>query len=401
MITRLKAIRSEADYNEMVKLVDELIDAEPGSQEYDTLDIASDLVWGWEQKNVEMLPPDPIEAIKFRLEQSGLSLRDLRPLIGSDARVSEVMSGKRALTLNMVRALNRHLGIPLESLVGDRNIEQGAEDDVEKYPIHEMMRLGWMGPFSDPKAGYEKEALEHLRTTGRAETHQLALCRQNSHSYENAKTDPFALHAWCLYVRACAHEVPLNQPYRPENLTESSFVDLARLSQFEDGPLRAKAMLARIGIHLVFAKHLRRTYLDGAAMMLGDGTPVVGMTLRHDRLDNFWHCLLHELAHIKLHLGHQNGPEFYHDDFDVKGELDTVEQEADQLAAESLLPSRALAKLGNLKFASIASVHKLAEEYKVHPAIVAGRIRFETREYGKFAKLLGHGEPSAALGISW
>jgi|GEM_PF-6689853 len=75
----IRAIHNRNDYEGMVAIVDSLIDADPGSEDFETFQIASDLVWGWEQKNIEMPPPDPIEAIKHRLDAGGLTLRDLRP----------------------------------------------------------------------------------------------------------------------------------------------------------------------------------------------------------------------------------------------------------------------------------------------------------------------------------
>ncbi len=398
---RIRPIRSKSDYDAMVAIVDELIDAAPGSDAFESLQIASDLVWGWEQKNVEMPPPDPIEAIKFRLDALGLTLRDLRPYIGSDARVSEVISGKRDLTLKMVRALHAHLGVPLESLVHERAVELDEDPKVGKYPIPEMMKLGWMGEYTDPKAGYEEEAWNWFRAKARADEFQsAALCRQNSQSYANAKTDLHALYAWCLRVRAVALGEELPNKYRPELIDEAFLADLAHFSRFEDGPALAKEKLNGIGIHLVIAKHLRGTYLDGAAMLLGDNTPVIGMTLRHDRLDNFWHCLLHECIHVWRHLGKENAQSLYHDDFDVRGELNAVEEEADRFACDALLPDDAIDELGNLAYVSTGDIRELAEDHLVHESVVAGRIRFRTGNYTKFAKLLGYGEPSRVLGVA-
>ena len=401
MDMRIRPIQSRDDYEGMVAIVDALIDANPGSNDFETLQIASDLVWGWEQKNVEMPPPDPIEAIKHRLDATGLTLRDLRPYIGSDARVSEVMSGKRDLTLKMVRALHAHLGVPLESLVHERIVELDEDPEFGKYPISEMMKLGWMGDFTDPKAGNEEEAWNWLREKSKASEFQpAALCRQNSQSYANAKTDLHALYAWCLRVRAVALGEELPNKYRSDLINEEFLASLAHFSRFADGPALAKDKLGSVGIHLVIAKHLRGTYLDGAAMLLSDGTPIVGMTLRHDRLDNFWHCLLHECVHAWRHLGQPEAPSFFHDDFDVRGDLNQAEAEADSFACEALIPDAAIDELGNLAFVSTGDVRELAEDHMVSEAVVAGRIRFRTANFAKFAKLLGYGEPSRVLGIA-
>ena len=399
MSLKIRPIQSSEDYAAMIAIVDALIDAVPGTEDYEKLQIASDLVWAWEQKNILVAPPDPIEAIKFRLDALGFSLRDLRPYIGSDARVGEVMSGKRDLTLKMVRALNSHLGVPLESLIHERIIDIEEDPEIGKYPIPEVMKLGWTGPYTNPKEGYEEEAWNWFRTNSRAdEFSSPTLCRQNSQSYANAKTDMHALYVWCLQVRKLAIAESLPNKFERGLIGNDFLSQLAHLSRFEDGPMLAKEKLNSIGVHLVVAKHLRGTYLDGAAMLLAEDAPVIGITLRHDRLDNFWHCLLHECVHIWLHLGNEDSPTFFHDDFDVRGDLNAAEEEADKYASNALIPDSAIDALGNLAYVSTGDIRELAAEYLVCEAVIAGRIRYKTANYTRFAKLLGYKEPSRFLG---
>jgi HTH-type transcriptional regulator/antitoxin HigA len=91
---------------------------EPGSEEGDRFEILLTLVEAYETKHQPVAPPDPIEAIRFRMEQGGLTVKDLVPSIGQPNRVYEVLNGKRGLTLEMIRNLHRNLGIPAESLIG-------------------------------------------------------------------------------------------------------------------------------------------------------------------------------------------------------------------------------------------------------------------------------------------
>ena len=113
------------------------------------------------------------------------------------------------------------------------------------------------------------------------------------------------------------------------------------MSWFEDGPRLAREVLAKHGISLVIVPHLPRTYLDGAALRLKDGRPVVGLTLRYDRIDNFWFCLLHELAHVGRHLDNNQGNAFV-DDQTLRGvegrREDPREAQADEWAIEALVP---------------------------------------------------------------
>lgn len=110
-------IRTEQDHREAVARVSELIGAAWSSPEGDELDVLATLVDAYETEHFPISPPDPIAAIEFRMEQQGLSRKDLEPMIGSRARVSEVMTGKRRLTLGMVQRLSAGLGISADVLI--------------------------------------------------------------------------------------------------------------------------------------------------------------------------------------------------------------------------------------------------------------------------------------------
>ena len=116
-MANVKPIRTEQDYEAALARVDELIDAAHGSPEGDELDVLVDLVELYESKHEPMGYPSPLSAIEFRMEQGGLKPCDLIPFIGSRAKVSEVLSGKRAITMPMARALHAHLGIPADVLL--------------------------------------------------------------------------------------------------------------------------------------------------------------------------------------------------------------------------------------------------------------------------------------------
>lgn len=115
----IKSIRTEQEYEAALTRVDELMDAELGTPEGEELDVLVDLIEAYESRHVPMGYPSAVEAIEFRMEQDGLSPRDLVPFIGTRAKVSEVLSGKRAITVPTARALHTHLGIPAEVLLRD------------------------------------------------------------------------------------------------------------------------------------------------------------------------------------------------------------------------------------------------------------------------------------------
>jgi len=114
---KIKSIRTRRDYEAALVRIDMLMDAEPGNSEFDELNVLTDLVELHESRHEPMAWPDPVAAIEFRMEQGKLSRHDLIPFIGSRSRVSEVLSGRRAITMSMTRALHEHLGIPAEVLL--------------------------------------------------------------------------------------------------------------------------------------------------------------------------------------------------------------------------------------------------------------------------------------------
>jgi len=113
----IKPIRTKADYRATLKEVETLMHAEPGTAQGERLDVLATLVEAYERKHFPMDLPDPVDAIKFRMEQSGLGPKDLVPMIGQLNRVYEILSRKRPLTLAMIRALHDKLGIPSELLI--------------------------------------------------------------------------------------------------------------------------------------------------------------------------------------------------------------------------------------------------------------------------------------------
>ncbi len=113
----IKPIRTEADYEAALAEVERLWGAEPGTPEGDRFEVLFTLVEAYEEKQYPILPPDPVEAIKYYMESRGLDRRDLEQYIGPSGRVSEVLSRKRPLTLAMIRRLNDGLGIPAEVLI--------------------------------------------------------------------------------------------------------------------------------------------------------------------------------------------------------------------------------------------------------------------------------------------
>jgi HTH-type transcriptional regulator / antitoxin HigA len=117
MATEIKPIRTKRDYEAALKEIERLWGAKGGTPEGDRLDVLATLVDAYEAKHYPMDPPDPIEAIKFRMEQQGLTRRDLEEMIGTRTRIAEVLNRKRGLSIAMIRRLHERLGISAEVLI--------------------------------------------------------------------------------------------------------------------------------------------------------------------------------------------------------------------------------------------------------------------------------------------
>ncbi|WP_180899769.1 helix-turn-helix domain-containing protein [Martelella soudanensis] len=126
MVTELKLIRTEADYDAALEEVERLWGAKSGTPDGDRLDVLATLIDVYEAKHHPMDPPDPVEAIKFRMEQQGLSRKDLEPIIGPRGRVSDILNRKRGLSIDMIRQLHEQLGISADVLIRPSRFDKVA-----------------------------------------------------------------------------------------------------------------------------------------------------------------------------------------------------------------------------------------------------------------------------------
>jgi len=126
MTIELKPIRTEVDYERALTEIERLWGAKSGTPDGDQLDVLATLIDAYEARHYPMDPPDPIEAIKFRMEQQGLSRRDLEPMIGSRGRVAEVLNRKRGLSVDMIRRLHDGLGISADILIRPTGQDEAA-----------------------------------------------------------------------------------------------------------------------------------------------------------------------------------------------------------------------------------------------------------------------------------
>jgi len=392
-----KLIKTKKDYDVALARIEKLMDAKEGTREADELELLAKLVELYEESQFPIQRPDPVEAIKFRVDQLGMDRKDLIPFIGSRSKVSEVLNKKKSLSLAMMRALNKGLGIPAEVLLQEPAANFPTDFpqlEWNRFPLKELAKRGLIDKTKDMKLGAEEHIRRIIQQAGGPKTVSAVLFRKNKSARQNAKADQYAIWAWCLQTMILARQNNLKQNYLKKSLTVEILRDIAKLSYFDNGPILAKEYLNKIGILFLIVPHFSKTYLDGASFLQEGRRPVISLTLRHDRIDNFWFCLLHELGHVALHLAEEN--EFIIDDMDMRGHKAEIEDkrelDADRLAEEALVPKDEINKAFLERPVSSAEIDAVANKLKIHPAILAGRIRYESRNYRLLSKYVGQGE---------
>ena len=201
-------------------------------------------------------------------------------------------------------------------------------------------------------------------------------------------TGDWLLLAWKAQVTRTALKLMQRNRLKYRLLDVSWLKDLVRLSSLIDGPSQARDLLAQQGILLIAEPQIAGMKVDGAAFLVDD-TPVIGVTLRLDALDNFWYTLLHEVAHVILHYRRGLTSGFF-DDVD-NPEIDELEEEANQFASSMLIPGE-IWKRSPARISKTAEpIERLAKQLGIAPAIVFGRVRMERKNYKIFSDKIGLG----------
>jgi len=388
-MNHIKLIKTDQEHEQALERLMSLmdLDPEPDSADADELDVLALLIEKYEQEHYPIDLPDPVDAIKFRMDQQGLVQKDLIPFIGSASKVSEVLNGRRSLSLNMIRKLSGGLGISADVLIREpvQKSVSGQEVDWQAFPLAHMRKRGYFEGFAGSLQELREYAAEQVGQflSGIKEGFSLqpAMLRTSAHLRSNNKeTDTYALWAWQAKVLKLAQDESLESHYELGTVNLEFMRRLAHESWSDNGPLIAKEYLNKHGIHLILEPHLPKTYLDGAVCKTEQGRPVIAMTLRHDRLDNFWFTLMHELAHIALHL--DGNESWFIDDLDESG-TDPMEQEADKLAQEALVPEEFWVS-ASPTFYDPQKLEEAAKQLNISPCILAGRLRHEAGDHQLF-----------------
>lgn len=277
-------------------------------------------------------------------------------------------------------------------LAGGSVFAWGDADDVvwSQLPYKEMIKRKW---FDLPRGSNPIERVKDYFLQAAGPQFATALHRKKMRS--GNVPNEYALIAWQARVLERARRKIEAGSIGEFALDDRWLPELVRLTKLKDGPRRARLLLAEKGIVLIIERHLPGSYLDGAAMLGDDGTPVIGLTLRYDRLDNFWFVLLHELGHVFLHLFDGLRFDFFDEESGNGG--DAIETAADKFALDALIPEASWNQCLSRFALSDEAVRIDAEAIGVDPSIIAGRIRKERGDYTILSGLVGQDQVRSQL----
>lgn len=259
-----------------------------------------------------------------------------------------------------------------------------TRDDLMKVVRHARVR-GWLAA---DEASDENAIATLVRYVGDHVTRYGTPSLLRTGLRKNDRPENWLLLSWKAQVTRKAEVVIAEKRLRYRAIDVSWLVDLVRLSNLEDGPLRARDLLLEHGIVLIVEPQISGMSLDGASFLV-DEIPVVAMTLLKDTLDNFWFTLLHEVAHVILHYRTGLAAGFF-DDFDDV-DFDEFEDEANKFAGNLLIPEEAWVRAPARISKAADPIERFAAQLGINPAIVFGRIRKERNDYSIFSNRIGRG----------
>ena len=329
----------------------------------------------------------PGEAIKYMLDKKNWTQEDFAQIISISAKhANELIKNKKPLSLELIIDISdafsfsekeRQDFITLYTNYRIKNIEANSENLVkvkaelfEKYPISEMIKKGWIEKTNDYNILLEQcKKLLNIRSLN-----EITPLTYNLHyrKSENNNFEPINANIWRKVAEAKTKEVILPK-YSQEKL-EHLLQQVNEYTIKENGVSEFLSKLNEVGVKFVYLSHLSKTYLDGAAF-LSKGSPVIAMTGRYDRLDNFWFTISHEIVHVLKHLNDEN--DFFIDDSFSSDENNTFEKEANEKASLALKSNEILNWFrGFYGYLPKGELFECSKTIKVHPSCIVGILAF-------------------------
>jgi len=330
--------------------------------------------------------------IKEEMDERGWSQRDLAFILGcSEQAINPILNGKRGISPDMAKAFGLAFNVPAEffaNLQQTYDLSQARMPDPSValrrdmqslYPVREMIKRGWIEPT-------DANMLEVQLTKffGDQAIPYMAHAAKKT-SYEEREIAPAQL-AWLFRVRQIAQSISV--PNYSERALRSSLSDLQQLLVSPEEIRHVPRLLMECGVRLIVVEKLPSAKIDGVCFWLDKQSPVIGLSLQHDRIDNFWFVLRHEIEHVLL----KHGQEEEMIDTDLDGQAISISEEermANDAASEFCAPNDRLSSFLARKhpFYYEKDVIAFSRLMQRHPGIVIGQIR---KRLGRWDYLTRH-----------
>ncbi|MEJ0077995.1 MAG: ImmA/IrrE family metallo-endopeptidase [Alphaproteobacteria bacterium] len=338
----------------------------------------------------------PGQLVRNAMNAKGWGERDLAFAIGTAPNaINQILNDRRSISHSMARALGVALERPAEDFAraqAEWDLRRTDEPDprisarariLSRYPLREMVKRGWIDP--DHRPGTLEEQV--CQFFGVASLDDVPHLEHSAKKSDYSALPPAQL-AWLFRVRQIAKEMH-PPPYSEEKLREAIDV-LKEMRTDPEGVRHVPRLLNDAGVRYVVAEGLPGGLIDGVCFWLGPNTPVIGMSLRFDRIDNFWFVLRHECAHV-LH-GHGKGQAIVDEDMEAKSLASDNEEEriANTEAADFCVPAESMRSfyLRKNPFFSESDVLAFSKRMKVHPGLAVGQLQRLAKRYDLLRKHL-------------
>jgi HTH-type transcriptional regulator/antitoxin HigA len=332
--------------------------------------------------------------IKEEMQERGWSQRDLAFILGcSEQAINPILNGKRGISSEMAKSFGEAFDVPAEffaNLQQAYDLAQARPPDPSVavrrnmqsiYPIREMIRRGWIEP-----SDVSMLQTQLIRFFGTSDIPYMAHAAKKS-SYEERDIPPAQL-AWLFRVRQIAKSISV--PRYSEKALRSVLIDFEQLLSAPEEARHVPRLLMEVGVRYVVVEKLPSAKIDGVCFWLDQRSPVIGMSIQRDTIDNFWFVLRHEIEHVLRCHGQEQ--EMIDPDLDGVSSVDVSEEEmiANSAAQNFCVPSEKLESFINRKrpFFYEKDVVAFSRIYSRHPGIVIGQLRRRLNRYDYLTRYL-------------
>jgi HTH-type transcriptional regulator/antitoxin HigA len=326
----------------------------------------------------------PGDFIKEEMEARGWTQEELAAVMGRPRRlVNEIISGDRAITPETAHDLGEAFGtgpevwLNLESAYRLSLVSREGDQVARRAklyslaPVKDMMRRGWIETTDNPDQ-LERELVRFFGVSSLDQEPQLSFAARKSSTYDASTPEQ---RAWACRVRKLGEMVSA-APFETKTF-EDGLRKLRRLIAHEANVRRVPRLLAEVGVRLVMVEHLPKSRMDGATLWLNDTAPVIGISVRYDRIDHFWFTLFHELSHVRHCDALSIDENLVGEASLCTSEKPESEQRADREAADLLIPNKDIEsfilRIGPLYYKT--KIIQFANRIRVHPGIIVGQLQ--------------------------